>query len=73
MCIVNKCVFLMRDFNARTCNKDGFVDTNDFLTHYFSLDDTMNGSLNMSSKFIEASLHTFGKSQDKTINNDDNV
>ena len=50
MCIANKFVFLMGDFNARTCNKDDFVDAEDFLMHHFSLDDTMDGSLNISSK-----------------------
>ena len=30
MCIANKFVFLMGDFNARTCNKDDFVDADAF-------------------------------------------
>ena len=50
MCIDNKYVFLMGDFNARTCYKGDFVGADDFLTHHLSLDDTMDGSLNISSK-----------------------
>ena len=41
-CIDNKFVFLMSDFNAKTFNKDGFVDADDLLTYHLSLDDTMN-------------------------------
>ena len=50
MCIANKFVFLMGDFNARTCSKADFVDADNFLTHHFNLDDNMDGSLNISSK-----------------------
>ena len=54
--IDNKFVFLMGDFNARVCNKDDFVDADDFLTHHLSLDDTMDGSLNISSKLEKTNL-----------------
>ena len=46
----------MGDFNARTCNEDDFVDADDFLTHHLSLDHTMDGSLNISSKLKKTHL-----------------
>ena len=58
MRIDNKFVFLMGDFNARTCNKDDFIDAEDFLTHHLSLDDTMDGSLNISSKLRQIYRNT---------------
>ena len=48
--IANKFVILMGDFNTRACSKADFVDADEFLTHYFSFDDSMDGSLNISSK-----------------------
>ena len=47
MCVANMYEFLMGDFNARTCNQDDVVDAEDFLMYYFSLDDTIDGSLNI--------------------------
>ena len=73
MCINNKFVFLMGDFNARVCNKDDFVDADDFLTHHLSLDDTMDGSLNISSKLEKTNLSKHRVSQDKIINNEGNM
>ena len=73
MCIDNKYVFLMGDFNARVCNKDDFVDADDFLTHHLSLDDTMDGSLNISSKLEKTNLSKHRVSQDKIINNEGNM
>lgn len=70
MCIANKFVFLMNDFNARTCNKTVFVDADEFLTHYFSFDDSMHGSFNISSKHF---LSKHMVSQDKVINNVGNM
>ena len=70
MCIDNKFAFLMDDFNARTFNKDGFVDAGDFLTHHLSLDDTMNRSLNISSKLEKTNISKHRVSQDKIINNE---
>ena len=73
MCIDNKYVFLMGDFNARVCNKDDFVDADDFLTHHLSLDDTMDGTLNISSKLEKTNLSKHRVSQDKIINNEGNM
>ena len=73
MCIDNKFVFLMGDFNARRCNKDDFVDADDFLTHQLSLHDTMDGSLNISSKLEKTNLSMHRVSQDKIINNEGNM
>ena len=70
MCIDNKFVFLMGDFNARVCNKDDFLDADDFLTHHLSLDDTMDGSLNISSNLEKTKLSKHRVSQDKIINNE---
>ena len=56
MCIDNKFVFLMGGFNIRTCNIDDFVNTDDFLIHDISLYDTMDGSLNISSKLEKTNL-----------------
>ena len=73
MCIANKFVFLMGDFNARTCNKADFVDADEFLTHYFSFDNSMDGSLNISSKIEKTNLSKYRVSQDKIINNEGNM
>ena len=73
MCIDSKFVFLMGDSNARVCNKDDFVDADDFLTHHLSLDDTMDGSLNISSKLERTNLSKHRVSQDKIINNEGNM
>ena len=48
MCIDNKFVCFIGDFNAMTCNKDDFVGADDFLTHHLNLDDTMDSSLSIS-------------------------
>ena len=50
------------------CNKD-FVDADDFLTHNFSLNGTIDGSLNISSKIEKTKLLNHWVSLDKTINN----
>ena len=47
---------LLRDFNARVCNKDDFVDADDFLRHHLSLDDSMDGSLNISLKLVKTNV-----------------
>ena len=73
ICIANKFVFLNGDFNARTCHKDDFVDEDDFLTHHLSLDDTMDGSPNISSKLEKPNLSKHRVSQDKIINNEGNM
>ena len=73
MCIDNKFVFLIGDFNASVCNKDDFVDADDFLTHHLSLDDTMDGSLNISSKLEKTNLLKHRVSQDKIINNESKI
>ena len=62
----------MGDFNARTRNKDDFVDADDFLMHHFSLDDTMDGSLNISSKIEKINLSMHCVSQ-KITNNERNM
>ena len=59
MCIANKLVFLVGDFNARTCNKVDFVDADEVLPHYFSFDDSMDSSLNISSKTEKTNLSKY--------------
>ena len=73
MCIDNKFVFLMGDFNARVCTKDDLVDADDFLTFHLSLEDTMDGSLNISSKLERTNLSKHCVPQDKIINNEGNM
>ena len=63
----------MGDFNARACNKADFVDADEILTHYFSFDDTNGGSLNISSKIEKTNLSKYSVSQEKIINNEDNM
>ena len=71
VCIANKFVFLMGDFNTRTCSKADFVVADEFLTHYFSFDDSLDGSLNISSKIEKKKkISKYRVSQDKIINND---
>ena len=73
VCIANKFVFLMGDFNARSRNKADLVDADECLTHYFCFDDSMNGSLNISSKIEKTNLSKYRISQDKIINNEGNM
>ena len=63
----------MGDLNARTCNKADFVDADEFLTHYFSFDDSMGDSLNISSKTEKTNLSKYRVSQDKITNNEGNM
>ena len=73
MCIANKFVFLMGDFNARSCNKADFMDADEFLMHYFSFDDSRDGSLNIPSKIEKTNVSKYRVSQDKIINNEGNM
>ncbi|MCG8113215.1 MAG: reverse transcriptase domain-containing protein [Candidatus Thiodiazotropha taylori] len=73
MCVANKYVLLMGDFNARTCNKADFVDTDDFLLRHFNLDDNMDESFKISSKIENHNISKFRVSQDKVINNEGNM
>ena len=47
-CILYKYVCLLGDFNARTHNKDDFLNENDFFNDHFGFDDTVRNLYNVS-------------------------
>ena len=49
------------------------MDADEFLTHYFSFDDSMVDSLNISSEVEKTNLSKYRVSQDKIINNEDSM
>ena len=51
-CILYKYVCRLGDFNARTHNKDDFLDVDDFCNVHFGFDDTVRNFYNVSSFFL---------------------
>ena len=72
MCVSNKYVLLMGDFNARTKNKQDFLEEDKFLMHHFEFDKGMISHFSVSSILDQCKLPKKCTSQDKVINNEGN-
>lgn len=72
MCVSNKYVLLMGDFNARTHNKQDFLEEDKFLMHHFNFDKEMISHYNVASILEQCNLSKERTSQDKINNNEGN-
>ena len=72
MCVSNKYVLLMGDFNARTQNKQDFLEEDNFFIKYFDFDKDMISHFSVSSVLDQCKLPKKRTSQDKVINNEGN-
>ena len=70
MCISNKYVLLMGDFNARTFNKPDFLEEDEFFNNHFNYDDNMTEFFNVSSLLSNCKLSELRTSQDQMVNNE---
>ena len=73
MCVSNKYVLLMGDFNARTYNKQDFLDEDEFFRHQFDYDKDMIDHFQNSTVLNQFGLTKIRTSQDKTVNNEGNM
>ena len=73
MCISHRNVFLMGDFNARTQNKEDFIDADDFFAQHFGFDDTMYQFYNISCLLEQRNLDRHRVSKDNISNNEGNL
>ena len=73
MCISNKYVLLMGDFNARTFNKPDFLGEEEFCNNHFNYDDNTTEFFNESSLLNNCKLSELRISQDQMVNNEGNL
>ena len=73
MCISHRNVFLMGDFNARTQNKEDFIDADDFFAQHFGFDDTVYQFYNISCLLAQFNLDRHRVSKDNVSNNEGNL
>ena len=73
MCVSNKYVLLMGDWNARTNNKQDFLDEDEFFRHQFDYDKDLIDHFQNSSILDQCNLPKIRTSQDKIINNEGNM
>ena len=63
----------MGDFNARTQNKQDFLDEDDFFSQHFDYDNDLTDQFQNSSILDKCNMPKIRVSQDKTINNEGNM
>ena len=73
MCVSNKYVLLMGDFNARTQNKQDFLEEDEFFSQHFDFDDDLTDLFQNSSVLDKCNLPKIRTSQDKIVNNEGNM
>ena len=72
MCVSQKYVILMGDFNSRTGNKQDFLDADNFLADLFHFDDAMQQFFDISSILEQYKFSKNRKSKDSVVNNEGN-
>ena len=70
MCVSQKYVIMMGDFNSRTGNKQDFLDADNFLADLFHFDDAMQQFFDISSILEQYQFSKHRKSKDSVVNNE---
>ena len=73
MCFKKKYVVSMGDFNARTQNKQDFLDEDYFFSQQFDYDNNLTDHFQISSILDKCNMPKICVSQDKSINNEGNM
>ena len=68
MCIENKFVFMLGDFNARIAKMDDFVEADPFIADYFEFDDVLYNYFNKSDILKLSQMSKTRVSQDNIVN-----
>ena len=73
MCSLYKYALLLGNYNARTQEKQGFIDIDEFFAEHVGYDDTMYQFYNISSMLSQFNLAENRVSKDKSSNNEGNL